>query len=500
MSNLQAWAQNLETTALVGTGRRAPGAVPPALGTPSEGDPQRQLLDQAALFDVLSRAGARVGQAEPEQPAPPQTRPPAPAAAAQLLALLLRQSPLARGLTLDCTRRWLSLCAERGYSVPTPLLAELLPSACRDQSLQGPLREAWGERGRWLAGLFWPMLVVDDTATPDLTDDDWRSLPAAEAAERLTNLRATEPEAARARVQQLFGGYSAKERLTVLGSLRTGLSLGDEPFLEEILTDRALTVRELAASLLRSLPGSALTHRMGQRLVPLIEHQRGGLLRKPVVRIVAPAGFDDDAAARDGLPATVDSSRRARQLRELLAAASPHILGEVTGLAPKQLVAALDMVPEGWVGLAQGVLAHRDREWAPLLISHPKVPQGFALLPLLDPDARARWIAEAMKTRYDVGSVIALGSLPQPWPLSISGQIAERLATDSEPRFAQGFSDDLLGGFGPDVLPLVQKLTDSAEAIPGLAVLRRVRQFASFNQSIEEAFASAAPTPKEETA
>lgn len=501
MSGLQEWAQALETTALVGTARRAPGAVTQGLGTPGEGDPQHQLLDQASMFDVLSRAGAKVEQAEPVSPAPPQTRPPAPPPAAQLLALLLRQSPLRPGLTHQCLQNWLRRCSERGHAAPVALLPELLAATHKGVLPRGSVQAIWDERGRWLAELYWPTLLGDDRATPDLTDDDWRALPVTEAVERLTRLRESDPDAARARVEQLFGGYTAKERLAALGALKTGLTLADEPFLDRLLDDRAQTVRQLAARLLASVPGSALSHRMGQRLVPLLEHQRGGLLRKPVVRIVAPSGFDDDAAARDGLPTgPLSGQAREEQLRALLSSASPRVLGQVTGLSPKRIVAVLDMPVGGWSGLVRSVTRHRDREWAEALIGHPKVIRGFGLYQLVEPAQRDRWVSESLRAEEAATALAPLQILPQPWPLSIATQAAQRLATDPEKWFAAGFADNLVAGFGPAALPVVERLVADAEATPGLEVLRRILQFAAFNQSIEEAFASAAPTPKEETA
>ena len=71
--------RSVEATALVGTGRRAPGPVPPiGIAPVDDGDPQTQLLDQAAVLDVLTRAAATPDRREPEAPCPPQARPAAP--------------------------------------------------------------------------------------------------------------------------------------------------------------------------------------------------------------------------------------------------------------------------------------------------------------------------------------------------------------------------------------------------------------------------------------
>src|SRR5689334_22403141 len=76
--------EDLVTSALLGTDRRPPAAAVPGREAPVA------LLDAAAVVTLLRRAGLRpASAARRPEPAPEDTRPALPAAAARRLALLL---------------------------------------------------------------------------------------------------------------------------------------------------------------------------------------------------------------------------------------------------------------------------------------------------------------------------------------------------------------------------------------------------------------------------
>jgi hypothetical protein len=132
-------------TALLGTDRRpVPSPLPTPWGVPSSAsDPASATLDLAARHRAWSRAGSRLGTAEPPTAGPPLGDL-APAPAQELLGRLL-EAVLPVG-----TNAWLAASVRRGQVISPdhwPTLAVLAAEANPyDHTL---LAHALGPRGRW---------------------------------------------------------------------------------------------------------------------------------------------------------------------------------------------------------------------------------------------------------------------------------------------------------------------------------------------------------------
>jgi hypothetical protein len=133
------------TTALLGTDRRpVPSPLPTPWGaTSSAGDPATATLDLAAQHRAWSRAGSRLGRAEPPTIGPPLGDL-APAPAQELLGRLLEA---AQPVLINA---WLAVCVRRGQVISPdhwPMLAVLTSGwILLDDAL---LARALGPRGRW---------------------------------------------------------------------------------------------------------------------------------------------------------------------------------------------------------------------------------------------------------------------------------------------------------------------------------------------------------------
>ena len=169
-----AWDE-LVTTALLGTERRPlPGGLPEPVARLAAAQPDRALavLDAAAGYLSMRHAGARPGS-RPEPPlAPRQTLDPAPEAAQQLLARLLRE----RDPALVDT--WLARCTSRGLGVRAGLWAPLATAAAAPAGPDRTLvRAALGDRGRTFlaANPRWRAVAAEPVATPPepSTDPAW---------------------------------------------------------------------------------------------------------------------------------------------------------------------------------------------------------------------------------------------------------------------------------------------------------------------------------------
>lgn len=483
---------DLVTTALLGTDRRpaSPGA----------------LLDEAALRTVRRRA-ALLPAAPPgplPEAAPEDVRPPLPEAARRRLALLLAERAAGpggsgrRGGGPDLTEllpQWLAAANGHGYRAPEALLPGLLDAARARSDLRPGALALGGPRALWLARLNpqWRYALRDapaSSAAPAATettgtaeavdgaahrDQVWQEGLFAERVALLTSLRRHAPAAARELLATTWAQERAEDRLMFLDTLRDGLSLADEPFLERALTDRGRTVRAVAAELLSALPASALAGRMAERARACVALDRTG--GRPTVIVEAPHECDA-AMRRDGVVAKPPAGRGERSwwLGQLVEAAPLGIWCERLGVAGAAEAVALP-VADGWrpdlhAAWCRAAVRQGDAEWSRALLgpaASPPAPSGASwldpakLLSALPPGERAGWVAEFIAAHGLSEAFRLLGVCAVPWAEPLGRAVVDALDTARE---AGGYPWSFSGVMGmaercldPDQADLLEELT-----------------------------------------
>ncbi|WP_405553410.1 DUF5691 domain-containing protein [Streptomyces sp. NBC_01171] len=453
MTTAPTW-DDLLTTALLGTDRRPLPVDPAGREVPAA------LLDAAAVAAVRRRAGLRPGRAgtRPE-PAPADTRPALPPAAAHRLTLLLADRPGGgggrRGSTPDLTEllpQWLAAANAHGYAAPPQAVPALLDAARARTDLRPAALEFAGARALWLARLnpdwrFAQRSASGGTSALPGAEDDagvrrlWQEGLFAERVALLTALRARTPSAARELLVETWAQERAEDRLMFLDSLRAGLSADDEPFLEQALGDRSRNVRATAAELLSTLPGSALAARMAKRAATCVALDHTGSTAAIVVE--APTACDPEME-RDGVTARPPAGRGERSwwLGQLVESASldtwPDRLG---GRTPEQIVAL--PVTDDWQGelhaaWCRAAVRQRDARWARALLGSPSAPEAGGpgavsladrakLLAALEADERATWVAGFIAGHGLSEAFQLLGVCALPWTAPLGRAVVDAL-------------------------------------------------------------------------
>ncbi|MFH9010568.1 DUF5691 domain-containing protein [Streptomyces sp. NPDC017943] len=499
-----AW-EGLVTTALLGTDRRTPPGIAPGPDAPAA------LLDAAAVETVRRRAGLRPARAaERPHPAPPDTRPPLPAAAARRLALLLADRPGPsgggrRGAAPDLMEllpQWLATANARGFAPPAHVLPALLDAARGRTDLRPAALEFAGPRALWLARLNpdWRFALRSTpgggAALPRLDDTEgieqlWQEGLFAERVALLSALRSGDPAAARELLAATWTTERAEDRLMFLDSLRAGLGPEDEPFLEQALADRSRNVRATAAELLSSLPGSALAARMAVRAAACvaIDHTRTASSsadgqdadagaresREPGPAIVVEAPHEcDSGMERDGVVAKAPAGRGERSwwFGQVVEAAPLGIWsGRLGGRTPAEIVAL--PVADGWQGelhaaWCRAAARQGDAAWSRALLGEPTAPEAGGpgavslaerakLLGTLGGAERAEWVAGFIATHGLSEAFQLLGVCAVPWapPLGRAVVDALNIARDAG-SYPWSFSG---------VMGLAERCLDPSEAV-----------------------------------
>ncbi|MET9368406.1 DUF5691 domain-containing protein [Streptomyces griseoflavus] len=447
--------EELVTTAVLGTDRRAPAGVGPGRQAAAV------LLDAAAAATVRRRAGLRPAPAaERPGPAPEDRRPALPPAAARRLAMLLADRPGASGTgrrgtapdLMELLPQWLAVANARGFAPPPALLPALLDAARGRTDLRPSALRFAGPRALWLARLNpdWRFALRSapggGTSVPARHDTGgirrlWQEGLFAERVAVLGALRSREPAAARDLLASTWATERAEDRLMFLDSLRTGLGPDDEPFLEQALADRSRNVRATAAELLSALPGSALARRMAVRAGACVAVDR--TRDTPVIVVEAPHECDAHME-RDGVVAKAPAGRGERswwfgQLAEAAPLASwSRRLG---GRTPREIVAlpvADDWRSELHAAWCRAAVRQRDPAWSRALLGEPSAPEAGGpgavslaerakLLGTLGPAERAEWVAGFIETHGLSEAFQLLGVCAVPWAAPLGRAVVDAL-------------------------------------------------------------------------
>lgn len=364
----------LTRAAITGTSREAPPAsklhTDDLLGS-AKRSLERELLLRAGMYAVY-RAAGRKAETGVETPwsAPEENLPACSAKAAEIVRrLLVAQRTEILHEALDRLRL-------AGLRVPHALLPAALDVQLTE--LRPAVGAVLGERGPWLAAQNpdWRW------ATGGSVDDEtaWKEGALGERVSTLRRVRGCDPSLGLAWVEDVWKSEKADARVAMVKALETGLSSGDERFLERALDDRSLRVRETAATLLARIPDSDYAWRAAARAEAILvryEPPAGGLRgvaaglsrRGHAGRLAVEPPEHPDAGWRRDLPGDKPErgvGDKSWRISRALSVVTPAHWEEYFDVTPSDLISAARgdwemALFEGW---CRASVLHRESSWA----------------------------------------------------------------------------------------------------------------------------------------
>lgn len=458
--------------ATVGVGRAAPGRVDApaavaALLSSLDGLPAAErLLRMAAVLEVCGQAGLEFAPAPALiAPAAAEARPPLPTAAAEVLRVILEETPP------RLAAQALAATDRAGFRLPPALLAPALEQRRTRPALAPLLDAVLGERGRWL-------LATRGEAAPVTGTDPlerWQHGTLAERRAALGELLAADRTEGRERLRAALPQLPASERAELLTAVVDTVTPEDEALFESLLKDRGREVRLLAAAGLQRIPASAWAARMRERVRALIRRDGRQVLLDPPAEA-------DPAWSADGIevkrPKHESLGERAWWLYELGRRVPLSVWQEATGLDATGLLAwaksgdwkdalrrawteSLAVSPEPAGLLAFGLAGMRPWQNAPLF---ERIPPA---------ELERFWLAMLESRRPPLADLLAASDAALP----IDGTLALPLAEAALRVYAAGLRGERrdvwhLAQLGRQLsillpLPLLPELSQA----PGLATL-----------------------------
>ncbi len=435
MADIATFWDELTAAALVGTARAplpdgagvaAPGLAA-LLARIDAGTPERRLLVAAGAAALWRQAGTLPVAAamSPPEPAPAETAAVCPPATELHLKRILG------GEYPTLLQEWLALAAQRQFCIPPRVLPEVLDFLVAHLDLREQALPLLGARGRWLAAQHpqWRALFVA------LAPESWETGSMAERVAYLRQVRAQDPDAARALLEATWKQESAAARAAFVAELRARVSSADEPFLEAALDDRSKHVRAAALEVLHYAPKSALTTRQYRRAAALLRVERG-ILGRVKLSVALPEACDA-ALERDGVAPKPPEGvgQRAWWLRQILAAVPPGVWTRDWQLEPAALIRladATDYAEDLLTGWTLAAARCRDAAWAMALFERWAERRSWAIEDIealcraISPALLGPWLAAQLwklvgfvqggKTvSDDRGLLDVLRAYPYPW-------------------------------------------------------------------------------------
>lgn len=300
---MEVWQEAVQC-ALLGTARRAPVFIPssePITHLLADMDPTERestLLRAGGLLANHRRANYQPLRTTQELPPPaePDERPRAPQSVVEDMLKIVGNTGWIAGMhpsavTYHTLPAWLYAVEEHGWRIPEENLIAVLECGRKEPDfLQRDLRDALqiplGRYGQWLVTQnpewSYALPIGQKASEPEVapisveeSDMIWYRRTKRERFPLLNRLRRYDPARARDLLESTWEEESATDRADFLNAFATGLSMGDEPFLERALDDKGKTVRTVAKTLLARLPHSRLSLRLWERVKAQIRLQSG---------------------------------------------------------------------------------------------------------------------------------------------------------------------------------------------------------------------------------
>ncbi len=405
------------------------------------------LLGVAATLSLYRRAGRPLQHMPtlPYTPCAEDTQPISSHRACYYLDMLLREE------THTLLQEWLTYAHAAGQRVPEEYLPALLDCGCKQKALRDAIIPVLGRRGYWLAAhnqawmyavSQWEMRYAvtgehDMAAYRQAREAAWQTGESTFRQALLRDVRVRDPAFGRTLVQSTWKTDGASNRSTFIALLETGLSLDDEPFLEQALDDRSKEVRQVAVNLVACLSQSRLVQRMIARASDML-HAKRNWRGKLQIEVTPPEKLDA-AMIRDGMgnsPTHMHIGEKAWWLRQVIIAIPPSHWCEQWETTPAELVQIAiahpwkDALIHGW---AQTSWRNRDTQWAealltPDVIKHLEDSYRDMLLASLPPDKQETVVLQHIKEQKGLGNSLSqtlLSTCQHPWSASFTRAIVD---------------------------------------------------------------------------
>lgn len=362
------WSE-LAKIALIGTDQIAiPDEVLDILsarGIETTSSQDRIVLDAAAAFNQLRKAGFVLASFDQALPTPVEILPSSNACSPQSIRHLRK---ILNGTYQYALIEFLEIMVQHEKHLPPEFLPEIIEAGLADESLWAIIAPGLSERAHWLLSMNpdWEHLSEVEE------DIDWYSATPSRKLVLFDRLHRQEPISAIALLETQWETLDYKVKLEYLDRIGKRLQSSDEDFLELLRKDKRKEVRFKAADILSQLPQSALSKVLFEEATRLIEADKKRMLRIQLPEEI-PSHTTDLGIDLSKAKKRFKSGLKAAWVAALVSKIPPKNWEDYLDLSPSNIISAflesqLNDVLD--TALLDAVIRHKDAEWAAQLIRY----------------------------------------------------------------------------------------------------------------------------------
>ncbi|KAA2241688.1 hypothetical protein F0L74_17590 [Chitinophaga agrisoli] len=302
---------------------------------------------------------------------------------------------------------WLECCAASQQIAHPYMLPALLDKAISQKALRPLVESCAGERGKWLAQFNpdWKMPAAVSL------EEQWQTGTLAQRKAALAQLSETDPAAARAWLQQTWPQENANARADLLSSLRPIVFAEDSSWLEVLLNEKSVKVKEVVMHLLRMQPGSSIVKlywQVAQQAISIKKEKALlGLSSKTTLQVKLPDTVDENIFKYgiERLSSNKKIPDEAYIVEQLVQAVPPHLWENHLQETPEKIITLFTEHSAGgrlYAALESAASKFRNAQWAKLLVAEGN-RFYYPLVYALEPAEREPYIIRSLtKTPEDV--------------------------------------------------------------------------------------------------
>jgi hypothetical protein len=251
-----------------------------------------------------------------------------------------------------------------------------------------------------------------------LDDANWHQATPARRQQYIKDRRRQDADAGRVLVEAVWPNQAPDMRFMLLQALRQGLSSADAAFLEGLVKDRSLRVRELAERYLSRLLSTAGQNPAVRSVMErIVRRDVGFLRRRPTLKLE--------------LPATVTGDRWRGWIAQSFEDVELEELASALGLRADEMIAAA--VQDRCLSIAVTIMAFRQGNTTVAHQAYEAIPEALPLLPwsllhsIKECEPTARQELAGLLVRKDLSAGIINPDLLAQVHLVLNGPISEGL-------------------------------------------------------------------------
>ncbi|MCF8244395.1 MAG: DUF5691 domain-containing protein [Saprospiraceae bacterium] len=372
------------------------------LGVSTSAEASLILADGVALLTQMRKAGFLLHDFEGEIPsiAPSNTRTDPSLKIGNILSLILS------GPQRTVLAEFLFLLKKHGKTLPTAEVPSLM-ALPEINKIWPQIEPLLGEAGQWLLSQHpeWSLRLQDPS------NFDWKTGSRSERLAQLKFWRKQSPSFAIELLTSTWESESPADKAAFINCLELGLSISDEPFLEQSLDDRRKEVRQAAPPLLAKISGSQLSLRMTNRATDCFSFKNNSL---KINNLEEP----DLAAQRDGIlqlhPGWLGGVK-AGHLGQLVSLVPPTHWESVFEKTPTEVLDLFSKTDWGETlvrACLESTVFHQNSIWAAAIFEFRQENQQMSVWELAVPDRLASLLPDEEVNRLALNFLNQTTGLP----------------------------------------------------------------------------------------